>query len=737
MGLFGFDSVKDMFDGGGAGGSGDTFSTGSNSDYKAGGGTNTADTSLSDRARNTVSNVAAKVVSAVGNTVRGNSSYTIASGDTLSAIAAANGTTVAALMAANPSISNANRISAGASLTIPGRSSGGSNTAYSGGGGGNGGGGGGAGTPADDTPVVEEVSNEAAAIARFTELAAASGVVSSNEEIEAMMADPEGYLTERGLTLSDVVPTMDANAEGTTLDPNDPRYTTSADVNYATTAVDAELVDVPATAAIGNSATDTSADRLNADQYQADAISGEIRDQNLVDAEAYTLDMEGSSTGVNADGTINYTGVALNDYASQNISRMIDTSTVAGKLLANKLGDGNYTDTKSTILGQMSIISEEFKDGSGNPTIPSWAQGAYRNITRTISFSGMSGTAAIAASSNAIMEASLGIAEKEATFFQTLTVKSLDNRQESIINKANILAKFDTLNLSARESAAVENAKAFLEMDMTNLKNEQQVELVNVQNRVDAMFTDVAEENVNRRFNITNNMENRQFYDTLKLEAATFNATVTNSVKDANANRSDAASRFNIERTMARDQYESSMARVIDESNATWRREVYTTNTRMEFEAASVDVKNAIGLTTEGMNRMWDRVDSQLDYIWRSTEADEQRDFELVVAEMTAAAAAAAGKASAKGSIWGSIIGGAATVLAASDERLKDNLAHYDTLPNGVKIYTWDWNDTAKSLGVDDTPSMGVIAQEIMKTHPDAVHMGKDGYLRVNYGKIQ
>ena len=735
MGLFGFDSVKDMFDGGGAGGSGDTFSTGSNADYRSGGGTNTADTSFADRARNTVSSV----VSSVGNAIGGSSSYTIASGDTLSGIAAANGTTVAALMAANPSISNANRISAGAALTIPGRSSGGSNAAYGGGsdGNGGGGGGGGAGTTADGTPVVEEVSNEAAAIARFTELAAASGIVTSNEEIEALMADPEGYLTERGLTLADVVPTMDANAEGTTLDPNDPRYTTSADVNYKTTAVDAELVNVPATAAIGNSATDTSADRLNADQYQADAVTGEIRDQNLVDAEAYTLDMQGSATGVNADGTTNYTGVALNDYASQNISRMIDTSTVAGKLLANKLGEGNYTDTKSTILGQMGIISEEFKDGSGNPTIPSWAQGAYRNITRTISFSGMSGTAAIAASSNAIMEASLGIAEKEATFFQTLTVKNLDNRQESIINKANILAKFDTLNLSARESAAVENAKAFLEMDLTNLKNEQQVELVNVQNRVDAMFTDVAEENVNRRFNITNAMENRQFYDTLKLEAATFNATVTNSVRDANTNRADAASRFNIERTMARDQYESSMARVIDESNATWRREVYTTNTRMEFEAASVDVKNALGLTTEGMNRMWDRVDSQLDYIWRSTEADEQRDFELVVAEMNAAAAAAAGKASAKGSIWGSIIGGAATVLAASDERLKDNIAHYDTMPNGVKIYTWDWNDTAKSLGVDSTPSMGVIAQEIMKTHPDAVHMGKDGYLRVNYGKIQ
>ena len=45
--------------------------------------------------------------------------YTIKSGDTLSAIAAKNNTTVAALMAANPSITNANKIYAGSSIKIP------------------------------------------------------------------------------------------------------------------------------------------------------------------------------------------------------------------------------------------------------------------------------------------------------------------------------------------------------------------------------------------------------------------------------------------------------------------------------------------------------------------------------------------------------------------------------------------------------------------------------------------
>ena len=250
------------------------------------------------------------------------------------------------------------------------------------------------------------------------------------------------------------------------------------------------------------------------------------------------------------------------------------------------------------------------------------------------------------------------------------------------------------------------------------------------------MFTDVAEENVNRRFNITNEIENRQFYDNLAFEASTFNASAINAARDSNANRADAAYQFNIERTMARDQYEASMARIIDENNAGWRRDVYTANTRMEFEAAADDVRNTIGLTTEGMNRLWDRVDSQLDYIWRSTEADEQRDFELLVAEMQAAAAAAAGKASAKGSVVGAIIG-AITTVAASDERLKDNIELYDTMPNGVKVYTWEWNEKAKSIGADQTPPFGVIAQEIMKTHPDAVIEGEDGYLRVNYGKIQ
>ena len=125
-----------------------------------------------------------------------------------------------------------------------------------------------------------------------------------------------------------------------------------------------------------------------------------------------------------------------------------------------------------------------------------------------------------------------------------------------------------------------------------------------------------------------------------------------------------------------------------------------------------------------------------MDYIWRSTEADEQRDYDLLIAEMTAAGAAAQAKAEARGSIWGAIIGGAATVIAASDIRLKEDIQLFDTLPSGVNIYTWSWNEEGKRIGADRFPGFGVLAQEIQETHPDAVSTGDHGYLMVNYRKV-
>mgnify|MGYP003342543837 CR=1 FL=1 len=70
-----------------------------------------------------------------------------------------------------------------------------------------------------------------------------------------------------------------------------------------------------------------------------------------------------------------------------------------------------------------------------------------------------------------------------------------------------------------------------------------------------------------------------------------------------------------------------------------------------------------------------------------------------------------------------------------SDERLKENIKSIGTSENGHKLYTWDWNDKAKELGIND-PTIGVIAQEVMKYMPEAVSKNTNGYYMVNYGVL-
>lgn len=75
----------------------------------------------------------------------------------------------------------------------------------------------------------------------------------------------------------------------------------------------------------------------------------------------------------------------------------------------------------------------------------------------------------------------------------------------------------------------------------------------------------------------------------------------------------------------------------------------------------------------------------------------------------------------------------ASAAAAASDIRLKENIEKVSTLPNGLNVYTWDWNDTAKKVDAPKLSTRGVIAQEVLNVVPEAVMMHDSGYLMVNY----
>ena len=591
-------------------------------------------------------------------------------------------------------------------------------------------------TADDSNQTAEDAEPGALSSEGIAKMLVDSGVVTSNEEIKAMLADPKAFLDAKGINLSDIIPNLDPVTAGTLLDPSNPNYALKGLEKYLPqTVTGIAPVSSPTAVAPASFTTATASDRMDNPQFIMDAATGEVRDANLVNAEGYTLDMKGSATGINADGTVNQTGEALNDYATQKFSSIIDTRTVAGKLMAQNLGEGNYVDIKSTVTGQLEMLADSFVGSDGEPKIPAFAQAQARAVGRTITFSGMTGTAATAAMATALMEASLPIAQQEAQFFQTLTVKNLDNKQQAIINKATVLSNFDLANLDARETAAVQNAQAFLEMDLSNLTNEQQAFMINTQARVQVLLEDTQQENATRRFSAESKNDFTTFYAELGTQVEQFNANLLSELKRFNAGEINDATEFRMALENERQQFYSKMQYAVDESNARWRQTVATANTQMAYDAAAIDTKNILDLSQEGLNRIWDRTDSELDYRFKGAVSEEEFELRLLLGEMQAAAATPQ-----KASLFDTLLGGgiqiAAAAAGASDVRLKENIQPYDTL-NGVQFYTWDWNDTAKEIGYDKYPTMGVIAQEVQKTHPDTVIEGPEGYLMVNYGKLK
>ena len=75
---------------------------------------------------------------------------------------------------------------------------------------------------------------------------------------------------------------------------------------------------------------------------------------------------------------------------------------------------------------------------------------------------------------------------------------------------------------------------------------------------------------------------------------------------------------------------------------------------------------------------------------------------------------------------------GLAGGLFASDSRLKTDVERIGS-HGGVNFYKWAWNELGKKVADMSQPTVGVMADELQKTHPHLVVRFDDGFLRVNY----
>lgn len=491
--------------------------------------------------------------------------------------------------------------------------------------------------------------------------------------MEAILADPEKYLTDRGLTLEDISRTevtqlkADSEADGLMIDGTAAKFAmdkNGVDAQLSQIAeADMSTVDAVAASTADTYTAETNSEKMADGSFDMTAATGTIDDDNLVDASTIETDLAATATGVNADGTVNDVGVAINDFATQKFSSIIDTSTVSGKNLAKALGEGNYVDEKATIAGQMKIISEQFVNAQGQSVIPKWAQKMARSVSATMAFDGITGSAQTSAMATAIMEATLGIAEKEATFFQTLTTKNLDNKQQAIINKANILSNFEVANLGARQAAAVQNAQSFMQMDLKNLTNEQQSALINKQERTQALFEDSKILNAQRLFTADQNNDFKKFYDELTVSIQKHNTAEMNALRRFNTGEANDMSSANAELQSSREKFYQEMQYNIDTSNAKWRQEITTKGFDTTWDAISTDVKNKLDITTEVQNQIWDSTELLLDWIGKSTTSEMNAEVALLTAQMTSQSQQSSGS-----SFLGGIMKIAGTVAGLSSK---------------------------------------------------------------------
>ena len=113
-----------------------------------------------------------------------------------------------------------------------------------------------------------------------------------------------------------------------------------------------------------------------------------------------------------------------------------------------------------------------------------------------------------------------------------------------------------------------------------------------------------------------------------------FNTEQVNGMEQFNTSELNSIYQFNSQLENGREQFYKDMQYNIDLSNTKWRQSVALQENEQLFEANARDVQNMFNLSTEQLNRIWDRQDSLLDWAWKSSENEKDRENKMALAKM-------------------------------------------------------------------------------------------------------
>ena len=348
----------------------------------------------------------------------------------------------------------------------------------------------------------------------------------------------------------------------------DPNAFQVGDVQEGTAAEQQEVAEAQA----GQAATQGyTASKANMDNLQA-AMQAQIANQGQADpalvAQFNAAQAEFNTIAAASKGHVTKLVEAANATASQ--AQVVnaeaayqDLNKVDPKTLAKALT--HEVPNEATVQGQLDGLLSGLETGD----VPLWAQPAVAAAEAAMASRGMS-TSSVGRNAlfNSIISSAMPIAQADAAaklsvfqqdisneqqailsnsqFFQSLTMKNLDNRQQAaIVNATNATnvnvanaqnqTQASIANAQMQTQASVENAKNFLTMDLANMNNEQQANVLNGQMRQQTMLSNQAATNTALQFNAANQQQASQFNTNLAASIDQFNTQQSNAMSQYNS----------------------------------------------------------------------------------------------------------------------------------------------------------------------------------------------------------
>ena len=293
-------------------------------------------------------------------------------------------------------------------------------------------------------------------------------------------------------------------------------------------------------------------------------------------------------------------------------------------------------DPKATVRGQLENITTDIEASlASGSNLPAFARGAAEAAKATMQARGLGASTMLAeALAEGILKSSIPIAAADAQTYKEVIFQNLSNNQQ----------------------AAVINAQSYLQMDMANLSNTQQANLQNLHANQQTLLSDNAARNAALQFNATSQNQVNQFYDSINTnlqtqnaqradamaqytnaeanKVAALNAKNATALADANAQRETAINQFNKTLEDARSRFNVENQRVIDQSNAVWRRSINTANTTAVNASNETNAMNLLNLSNFAMSGLWQQWRDEASWVQTTSQNVDNRDHNMAIAAL-------------------------------------------------------------------------------------------------------